>query len=64
MSETVDDNKPSAMVRVPTPLIPAVRELSRLHRQGRTSEVLQGLDELIWRWIAAVIAHTMPQVKQ
>jgi len=47
MSETVDDNKPSAMVRVPTPLIPAVRELSRLHRQGRTSEVVQGLDELI-----------------
>lgn len=47
MSETVDDNKPSAMVRVPTPLIPAVRELSRLHRQGRTSEVLQCLDELI-----------------
>lgn len=47
MSETVDDNKPSAMVRVPTPLIPAVRELSRLHRQGRTSEVLHSLDELI-----------------
>ncbi|MGI2904355.1 hypothetical protein [Tolypothrix sp. VBCCA 56010] len=47
MSETVDDNKPSAMVRVPTPLIPAVRELSRLHRQGRTSEILQRLDELI-----------------
>lgn len=35
------------MIRVPTPLIPAVRELSRLHRQGRTSEVLQCLDELI-----------------
>ena len=47
MSETVDENKPSAMVRVPTPLIPAVRELSRLHRQGRTSEVLHSLDELI-----------------
>ncbi|GAX45915.1 hypothetical protein NIES4075_69360 [Tolypothrix sp. NIES-4075] len=29
------------------PALPAVRELSRLHRQGRTSEVLQGLDELI-----------------
>ena len=42
-----DENKPSEMIRVPTPLIPAVRELSRLHRQGRTSEVLQGLDELI-----------------
>lgn len=47
MSETVDENKPSQMIRVPTPLIPAVRELSRLHRQGRTSEVLQCLDELI-----------------
>ena len=35
------------MVRVPTPLIPVVRELSRLHRQGRTSEVLHSLDELI-----------------
>lgn len=42
-----DENKPSEMIRVPTPLIPAVRELSRLHRQGRTSEVLQCLDELI-----------------
>jgi septal ring factor EnvC (AmiA/AmiB activator) len=47
MSETEDENKPSQMIRVPTPLIPAVRELSRLHRQGRTSEVLHSLDELI-----------------
>ena len=38
---------PSQMIRVPTPLIGAVRELSRLHRQGRTSEILQGLEELI-----------------
>ncbi len=35
------------MIRVPTPLISAVRELSRLHRQGHTYELLQGLDELI-----------------
>jgi chromosome segregation ATPase len=42
-----DENKPSEMIRVPTPLIPAVRELSRLHRQGRTSELLHSLDELI-----------------
>lgn len=42
-----DLNKPSQMIRVPTPLIPAVRELSRLHRQGRTSELLHSLDELI-----------------
>ncbi len=42
-----NENKPSEMIRVPTPLIPAVRELSRLHRQGRTSELLHSLDELI-----------------
>jgi chromosome segregation ATPase len=42
-----DLNKPSEMIRVPTPLIPAVRELSRLHRQGLSSEVLHSLDELI-----------------
>lgn len=35
------------MIRVPTPLIPAVRELSRLHRQGQGSELLHSLDELI-----------------
>ncbi|AFZ04543.1 hypothetical protein [Calothrix sp. PCC 6303] len=43
-----DENKPSQMLRVPTPLIDAVRELSRLHRQGRTREVLSGLDDLIF----------------
>lgn len=42
-----DLNKPSQMIRVPTPLIPAVRELSRLHRQGQGSELLHSLDELI-----------------
>jgi hypothetical protein len=42
-----DENKPSQMLRVPTPLIDAVRELSRLHRQGLTYEVLSGLDDLI-----------------
>ncbi|MHC5731279.1 MAG: hypothetical protein ACYTXY_45750, partial [Nostoc sp.] len=42
-----DENKPSEMIRVPTLLIPAVRELSRLHRQGRTSELLHSLDELL-----------------
>jgi hypothetical protein len=47
MDEITDENKPSQMIRVPTPLISAVRELSRLHRQGHTNELLQGLDELI-----------------
>lgn len=38
---------PSQMIRVPTPLIDAVKELSRLHRQGRTTKVLKGLEQLI-----------------
>ena len=35
------------MLRVPTPLIEAVKELSRLHRLGHTNAVLQGLQELL-----------------
>ncbi|AUT04703.1 Hpt domain-containing protein (plasmid) [Nostoc sp. CENA543] len=38
---------PSEMLRVPVALKDAVRELSRLHRQGRTVEVLQGIQELV-----------------
>jgi hypothetical protein len=38
---------PSEMLRVPTALIPAVRELSRLHRQGHTTALLQALEDLI-----------------
>ncbi|WP_414624632.1 hypothetical protein [Calothrix sp. CCY 0018] len=47
MPDSSPEHKPSQMIRVPTPLIGAVRELSRLHRQGRTNEILKGLDELI-----------------
>lgn len=35
------------MVRVPTPLIEGVRELSRLHRSGRTRAVLEGIKKLV-----------------
>ncbi|WP_339384935.1 hypothetical protein [Iningainema tapete] len=35
------------MLRVPTPLIEAVKELSRLHRLGQTNAVLHGLQSLI-----------------
>lgn len=35
------------MLRVPTPLIPTVQELSRLHREGYTKALLQRLQELI-----------------
>jgi hypothetical protein len=40
-------DEPSKMIRVPTPLIEVVRELSRLHRQGRTKAVLEGVEKLV-----------------
>lgn len=45
MSET--HLPPSQMLRVPTPLVDAVKELSRLYRSGYTSAVLSGLQQLI-----------------
>ena len=42
-----DKTPPSEMIRVPTALIPAVKELSKLHREGHTIALLQGLEELI-----------------
>lgn len=41
------DEPPSQMIRVPTPLVDAVRELSRLHRAGRTKAVLDGIEHLV-----------------
>lgn len=37
----------SEMIRVPTALIPVVRQLSLIHRQGHTIALLQELEELI-----------------
>ena len=42
-----DNIPPSQMLRVPTPLVDAVKELSRLHRAGYTSAVLTGLQQLV-----------------
>ncbi|MFN6455599.1 MAG: hypothetical protein RM022_025830 [Nostoc sp. EfeVER01] len=39
------NNPPSEMIRVPTALIGAVRQLSKLHREGHTIALLQGLEE-------------------
>jgi hypothetical protein len=41
------DEPVSQMIRVPTPLVDAVRELARLHRAGRTKAVLEGVQRLI-----------------
>jgi hypothetical protein len=35
------------MIRIPTPLVDAVRELARLHRQGRTKTILEGVQKLV-----------------
>lgn len=37
----------SQMLRVPTVLIPMVRELSRLHREGHTIAILQKLQDVV-----------------
>lgn len=42
-----DKTPPSEMIRVPSALIPVVRQLSKLHREGHTIPLLQGLEELI-----------------
>lgn len=41
------DEPVSQMIRIPTPLVDAVRELARLHRQGRTKAVLEGVQKLV-----------------
>lgn len=46
-SDKNDLTPKSQMLRVPTALIPAIRELSRLHRAGHTDAVLHGLQDLI-----------------
>ena len=38
---------PSQMIRVPTVLIPIVRQLAKIHREGHTTELLQALQKLI-----------------
>jgi hypothetical protein len=47
ISTTMPDEPPSQMIRVPTPLVDAVRQLSRLHRAGRTKAVLEGIEKLV-----------------
>lgn len=50
----VNKTPPSEMIRVPTALIPAVRQLSQLHRQGQTVPLLQALEELISNFDSSV----------
>ncbi len=54
---------PSEMIRVPTALIPVVRELSRLHRQGHTIALQQGLEELISKFDSNIDIDVAPSSK-
>ena len=54
---------PSEMIRVPTALIPAVRELSKLHREGHTIALLQGLEELISQFDSNLDINVAPSSK-
>lgn len=44
---TTNKTLPSEMIRVPTVLIPVVRQLAKIHRDGHTTALLQALQELI-----------------
>jgi hypothetical protein len=41
------DEPVSQMIRIPTPLVDAIRKLARLHRAGRTKAVLEGIERLV-----------------
>lgn len=51
------------MIRVPTALIPVVRELSKLHRQGHTIALLQELEELVSRFDSNIDIDIAPSSK-
>lgn len=54
---------PSEMIRVPAALIPVVRELSKLHREGHTIALLQGLEELISKFDSNIDIDVAPSSK-
>ena len=56
-------NPPSEMIRVPTALIPVVKELSKLHREGHTIALLQGLEELISKFDSNIDIDVTPSSK-
>ncbi len=59
-----DDKTPaSEMIRVPTALIPVVRQLSKLHREGHTILLLQGLEELISKFDSNIDIDVAPSSK-
>ncbi len=58
-----DKTPPSSMIRVPTALIGAVRQLSKLHREGHAIALLQGLEELISKFDSNIDIDVAPSSK-
>jgi hypothetical protein len=58
-----DKTPPSEMIRVPTALIPVVRQLSKLHREGHTIALLQGLEELMSKFDSNIDIDVAPSSK-
>lgn len=60
---TEQKSPPSEMIRVPSALIGAVRQLSKLHRKGHTIALLQGLEELISKFDSNIDIDVAPSSK-
>jgi hypothetical protein len=55
---------PSEMIRVPNVLIPVVRQLAKIHRDGHTTALLQGLQELIAQFDSSVKLEASSELQQ
>ena len=61
---TANKTPPSEMIRVPTVLIPVVRNLAKIHRDGHTTALLQGLQELIAQFDSSVKLEATSELQQ
>jgi aryl-alcohol dehydrogenase-like predicted oxidoreductase len=52
------------MIRVPTLLIPVVRQLSKIHRDGNTTVLLQALQQLIAQFDSSVKLESNTELQQ
>jgi len=52
------------MIRVPTVLISVVRHLSKIHRDGHTTALLQGLQELIAQFDSSIKLEATTELQQ
>ncbi|MBD2418240.1 hypothetical protein H6G54_11100 [Anabaena cylindrica FACHB-243] len=55
---------PSEMIRVPTILIPVVRNLAKIHRNGHTTALLQALQEVITQFDSSLELEATGELQQ